>query len=73
MKTKFTELSSLVLVDTLAALPMAHVMRMARLGHDRLRHTCSLKWVTDRMTDVTFGEIVKAHQAGGRCSEFFLQ
>ena len=64
MAPKFSELSSLVLVDTLAALPMEHVMRMARLGHERLRQTCSLKWVTDRMTDVTFRAVVRAYQAG---------
>ena len=60
--TKFCELSSLVLVDILAALPMEHVVRMARLGHERLRHTCSLEWVKDRMTDVTFEEIFRAYQ-----------
>ena len=65
MARNFNEMSSLVLVDILAALPMNHVVRMARLGHERLRQTCSLKWVTDRMTNVTFGEVVKAHQVGG--------
>ena len=69
--TKFCELSSLVLVDTLAALPMEHVVRMARLGHERLRHACSLKWVTARMTDVTFGKIVRAHQTGGDIAAAF--
>ena len=60
---KFEKLSSLVLVDVLAALPMEHVVRMARLGHERLRQTCSLKWVTDRMTDVSFGIVLKAYRA----------
>ena len=69
--TKFEELTSLVLVDILAALPMAHVLRMARLGHERLRQTCSLKWVTDRMSDVIFGTIVKAHQVGGDAAATF--
>ena len=63
--SKFCELSSLVLVDILAALPMEHVLRLARLDHERLRHTCSLKWVTDRMTGVSFETIVRANQEGG--------
>ena len=71
MKPKFSEVTSLVLVDTLAALPMQHVVRMARLGHERLRHTCSFKWVTDRMTDVTFRDIVRAHQAGADVKKIF--
>ena len=60
-KTKFERLSSLVLVDILAALPMKQVMRLVRLDHETLRHTGSLKWVKDRMTDVSFGEIIRAH------------
>ena len=64
MKTQFSELSSLVLVDILAALPMEDVVRMARLCHERLRQTFSLKWVTDRMTDVTLRAVVRAFQAG---------
>ena len=71
MKTKFCGLSSLVLVDTLAALPMEHVVRMARLGHGRLQQTCSLKWVTQRMTNVTFKAIVQARQAGNDMTEGF--
>ena len=47
-----------MLVDTLSALPMEHVVRVARLGHERLRQTSCLKWVTDRMTDVSFGQAV---------------
>ena len=65
MIPNFSELSLLVLVDTLAALPMEYVVRFARLSNERLRQTCSLKWVTDRMTDVTFRTIVKAYEAGG--------
>ena len=61
MNAKFDKLSSLVLVDVLAALPMEHMLRMARLGHERLRHTASLKWVTDRMTDVAFGVVLKTY------------
>ena len=58
-------------MDTLAAHPMEHVVRIARLGHERLRQTCSSKWVTDRMTEVTFGAIFRAHQAGGDVTEKF--
>ena len=60
MNATFEGLSSLVLVDILAALPMDHVVRMACLGHDRLRHISSLKWVKDRMTDVNFSSILIA-------------
>ena len=61
-RTGFEALSQLVLVDILAALPMEHVVRVARLGHQRLRQTCSLKWVTDRMSDVSFEKAVHTHQ-----------
>ena len=71
LSTKFEKLSSLVLVDILAALPMESVVRMARLGHERLRHACSLKWVKDRMTDVTFMALVRAHQVGGDVTATF--
>ena len=70
-KSAFGELSSLVLVDTLAALPMECVVRIARLGHERLRQTCLLKWVTDRMTDVTTKGVVRAQQAGGDVADVF--
>ena len=60
-----------MLVDILAALPMEHVLRKARLGHDNLRRGCSLKWVTDRMTDVHFRAVVKAHQVGGDVAAAF--
>ena len=53
LNTNFEKLSSLVLVDILAALPMEHVVRVARLGHENLRDACFLKWVKDRMTHVT--------------------
>ena len=61
-RTGFEALSQLALVDILAALPIEHVVRVARLGHERLRQICSLKWVTDRMSDVNFERIVHAHQ-----------
>ena len=60
-KTGFITLSQLALVDILAALPMDYVVRVARLGHERLRKTCSLKWVTDRMIDVNFEAAVYVH------------
>ena len=60
--TKLYELSSLVLVDILAALPMENVVRMACLGHERLRQTASLRWVTDRMTHVEFEAVVKTSE-----------
>ena len=69
--TKFSQLSSLVLVDILAALPMEHVVRMARLGHERLRHTCSLKWVKDRMTGVTFEAVLRSYELGGHIADTF--
>ena len=61
-KPKFSQLSQLVLVDIAAALPMAHGVRMALLGNDGLRQTCSLKWVTARMADVSFEALVLAHR-----------
>ena len=67
--SKFQQLSQLALVDVLAALPMEHVARMARLGNERLCHTAKLKWVTDRMTDVTFEKLFRAHQMGGDFAE----
>ena len=72
LKTQFSELSTQVLTDTLAALPMEHVVRMAHLSHEKVRQTCSLKWVTDRMTDVILGAVVRAHQAKGDVAETFL-
>ena len=69
--SKFEQLSSLVLVDILGALPMEHVLRISRLGHERLRHTASLKWVTNRMTHVDFGTIVKASELGGDVANTF--
>ena len=54
METNFETLSQLVLVDVIASLPLEHVVRMACLGHDRLRQTSSLKWVADRMSEVNF-------------------
>ena len=71
MKAKFDELSQLVLVDVLAALPMEHVVRVVHLGHERLRQTCSLKWVTKGVTNVTFDAVVRAQKAGIEVAETF--
>lgn len=71
VKTKFGRLSSLVLVDVAAALPLEQVLRLARLGHGRLRQTCSLEWVTERMTDVRFELVVKARLADHSLGETF--
>ena len=40
---KFSQLSLLVLVDILAALPLEHGVKQALLGHERLLQTFSLK------------------------------
>ena len=71
LDTKFCELSSLVLVDILAALPMERVVKIASLGHERLRQTCSLKWVKDRMTNVTFEEAFRAYQLRDKLADSF--
>ena len=68
---KFEKLNQLVLVDILAALPMKHVVKMASLGHENLQHTCSLKWVKDRMTHVTFRALLRAHRTGGEVATAF--
>ena len=70
-EAKFERLSSLVLIDTLSALPTERVVRVARLGSERLRSTCSLKWVKDRMTDVTFENVLRAHQMSRELADTF--
>ena len=72
-KNNFANLSQLVQVEILAALPMKHVVRLARLGHESLRQNFSLKWVTDRMTDVTFGVIARTYEMGGSVAEAFTR
>ena len=71
METNFEKLSSLVLVDIMAALPMKQVMRLVLLDHETLRQTCSLKWVHARMADVSFGEIFRAHVYEGHVAATF--
>ena len=62
METQFQALSSLVLVDVMAALPMEHVVRMAGLGHVRLQQASFLKWVMNRMSNVNFVTAAEAIQ-----------
>ena len=69
MSTRFERLSLLALVDFVAALPLNQVVRLSGLGHERLRRTCSLKWVLDRMTDVTFVEALRACRVWSDCRE----
>ena len=59
------QLSDLVLVDIVAALPMWAAVRLAQLGNRRLQAISCRRWVLKRMTDVHFIATVKAYQAGG--------
>ena len=65
------QLSDLVLVDILAALPMSAAVGLAQLGHQRLQPISCRPWVLRRMADVNFPAAVKAYQAGGRVREAF--
>ena len=67
----FEQLTDLVLVDVLAALPMLQLVRLAQLCKQRLRAISCRQWVLRRMTDVDFPTAVKAHQAGGSAREAF--
>ena len=70
-KPTFGSMSSLVLGDILAALPMEHVVRMARLGHERIAQACSMGWVEKRMNNVNLGTLVKASQMDDKTKETF--
>lgn len=70
---KFNHLTDLVLTDILAALPMPQVMRVTRVGSPRLRRICSRRWVTARMTDVTFRAAAAACVAGSDEEEVFCE
>jgi len=70
-RSSLEQLSSLVLVDLLAALPMRMVLRLARLEHRRLREMSRRPWVLQRMTGVDFSTALKAYQAGGQVREAF--
>ena len=64
-------LTELTLLEVLASLPMEQVVRLMRVGSPRLRRLCSRKWVTDRMTNVTFDSACDAHRAGEEVLETF--
>ena len=70
-RVSLQQLSDLVLVDILAALPMCAAVRLAQLGHQRLQAISCRPWVLKRMADVNFPAAVKAYQAGGRVREAF--
>jgi len=63
-KTGWAELSTLVLCDVLAGLPMRQLVRLQRLGQPRLASLCSLAWVTGRMTEVRFSTVLEAYLHG---------
>ena len=76
--TSLEQLSDPVLMDILAALPMWAAVRLAQLGHKRLKDISCRPWVLMRMTEVNFPTAVKAYQAGARvrkafCSEAVLR
>jgi len=56
-----TELSTLVLCDVLAGMPMRQLVRLQRLGQPRLAALCSLAWVTQRMTHVHSNTVLEAY------------
>ena len=70
-RVSLQQLSDLVLVDILAAVPMCAAVRLAQLGHQRLQAISCRPWVLKRMADVNFPAAVKAYQAGGRVREAF--
>ena len=65
------QLSDLVLVDILAAMPMCAAVRLAQLGCQRLQAISCRPWVLRRMADVNFSAVVKAYQAAGRIRDVF--
>ena len=69
--TKFEKLTFLVITDILSSLPMKQLMRICLLGHEKLRNTCSLKWIQNRMTPVTFRDLVRAQQTGDEVADTF--
>ena len=60
------QLSDLVLVEIMAALPMWAAVRLAQLGHQRLQAMSCRPWVLRRMSDVDFWAAVEAYQVDGR-------
>ena len=70
-RVSLEQLSDLVLLDIMAALPMCAAVHFAQLGHQRLQAMSCRPWVFKRMADVSFPSAVKAYQAGGRVREAF--
>ena len=70
-RVSLEQLSDLVLVDIMAALPMWAAVRLAQLGHQRLQSMSCRPWVLRRMTDVNFPTVLKAYMAGGCIREIF--
>jgi len=69
------KLSSLVLADVLAALPLAHLLRLSRWR--ALRGACCQRWVLNRV-GVTFQALMEAWVRGGRvrrsvCKDFMYR
>ena len=65
------QLTDLVLVDILAALPMSTAIRVAQLGNTRLRDISCRAWVTARVTGVDFPAAKRASLASGQIREAF--
>ena len=71
LATTFKDLSQLVLIDILSALPMRRVMFIMWLNNPRFRFLCSRPWVLKRMTGVSFPLAVKAYREGGNVRSSF--
>ena len=70
-RVSMQQLSDLVLVEILAALPMSAAVRLAQLGHQRLQAMSCRPWVLRRMADVNFSTAVRAYQVGRLVRESF--
>ena len=68
-RLRFEKLSDQVLVDVVAALPLAlplaQLRRMRRLGSARLAEVCARKWVALRCSRANATDIVLAALEGG--------
>ena len=71
-KGMFERVSSPVLWDILAALPMEHLVRMARLGHETIKQASCSTWVTDRMANVNFESVISAYLGGHDITNAFI-
>jgi len=70
------ELSSLLAADVLAALPLAHLLRLC--GCRALRDACCQRWVLSRLPKVTFQGLMEAWVRGGQvrrsvCEDFMCR